>query len=445
MFWGLTPALDLQYEIADYSVLSREINILLVGGADCRHVLKTLAKRYCYDNTRLNVYIMEACPETIAKQLLLLYVALQPEEELGLVQKTRYFMELYGNMITRPAVSQYLKQTATGFIDMITDYEVLKRIMPFVTIDVRYKERDYIENLFKFWRGTSSFDIQDCWDKRLRKSLGVRYDNKFGAFDWDLHMRFHNIGGKMVGNQEYQSFRSRGVAFNWLESEASKPNRSMVCGVVPNGNDFLHYGYMGDIMTGPFVAYGLDCKDKSMLRSTNNTCLQRSTDITECNLREIFHEIQTRTEYKHKKMNDLNLGALVTNMNDLKVVDSSADGEPQTKTVKKCIDLPNVKLIFLTINYLSAFEYKEQYHNFFHLIYFNFNYLKYIDWRILAKIAKPHSLLYIENQLFVLSNREKELEKYKMDVMTKLDGLIYSELKFDPVNDQYFKLLINTD
>lgn len=250
----------------------------------------------------------------------------------------------------------------------------------------------------------------------------------------------------MVGNQEYQSFRSRGVAFNWLESEASKPNRSMVCGVVPNGNEFLHYGYMGDIVTGPFVAYGLDCKDKNMLKSANNMRLQRSTDVTECNLREIFHEIQTRSEYKHKKMNDLNLGILVTDMNDLKVVDSSADGEPVAKAVnKKCIDLPNVKLIFLTINYLSAFEYKEQYHNFFHLIYFNFNYLKYIDRRILAKIAKPHSLLYIENQLFVLNKREKDLEKYKIEVMTKIEGLRYSELRFDPINDQYFKLLINTD
>lgn len=189
MLWGLTSALDFQYEINIHSVLNKEINILLIGGADCRHVIKTLAKRYSHVRTKLNFYLMEACPETIARQLFLLYVACQREEELGLVQKTRYFMELYGNMIVRPAVANYLKTTAAGFVDMITNYDVLKDTMPFVTLDLRYKERDYIENLFKFWSGNDNFDISVCWDRRVRKSLGVRYDNKKGAFDWDLQMR----------------------------------------------------------------------------------------------------------------------------------------------------------------------------------------------------------------------------------------------------------------
>lgn len=189
MLWGLTPALDLQSELENNSVLNEEINILLIGGADSRHILKTVAKRYCHKNTKINFYLMEACPETIAKQLLLLYIALQPEEQLGLVQKTRYFMELYGNMIIRHAVAKYLKSRANEFIELITNYEDMNKVMPYVIIDLKYKERDYIENLFKFWCGSDEFNISESWDKRLRKSLGIRYDNKKGAFDWDLHMR----------------------------------------------------------------------------------------------------------------------------------------------------------------------------------------------------------------------------------------------------------------
>lgn len=190
MFWGLTPALDLIKEIKEYSTPIKSVNILLLGSADCRHVLKTLAKRYQHNNMKVNFYIMEACPETIAKQLLLLYIALQRETRMGLVQKTRYFMELYGNMVVRPAVANFLRYTAAGLVDLITNYEYMKDIMPCVNLDLRHKERDYLENVFKFWRGSESFDISDIWDKRVRKSLGVRYDNKKGAFDWDLHMRY---------------------------------------------------------------------------------------------------------------------------------------------------------------------------------------------------------------------------------------------------------------
>lgn len=49
MFWGITPALDLiqEYKNAlEESSLPPELNILVLGGADCRHVLKTLARRY---------------------------------------------------------------------------------------------------------------------------------------------------------------------------------------------------------------------------------------------------------------------------------------------------------------------------------------------------------------------------------------------------------------
>lgn len=90
-----------------------------------------------------------------------------------------------------------------------------------------------------------------------------------GAFDWDLHMRFRPMGGDQVCSQEYRNFRLNGIAFTWLESDVSKTNRSLVCAVVPNGESFAHYGYLGDMQTGPFVAYGLDCEDKAFTKRTH--------------------------------------------------------------------------------------------------------------------------------------------------------------------------------
>lgn len=78
----------------------------------------------------------------------------------------------------------------------------------------------------------------------------MRYDTKMNAFDWDLHMRLHSIGANQICSQEYKQFRNNGLAFTWLESEVSKSNRSLVCGVIPNGEKFVHCGYLGDIQTG---------------------------------------------------------------------------------------------------------------------------------------------------------------------------------------------------
>lgn len=217
----------------------------------------------------------------------------------------------------------------------------------------------------------------------------------------------------------------------------------MVCGVIPNGNNFLHYGYLGEMITGPFVAYGLDSTDKEYLKKNHNSFLHRSTDVTERNLKEIFHEILNQNEYVHQKTNDLHLGSVVTQLNDMKVVDSTADGVLVKKSVRKCIDLGgDVRITFLSMSYFNNFEFKEEFHNFFDLIYFNFTYLKHINGEIIKKIAKEKSLLYVENQRFVLHFRDKELESYKDEVKTKIDGLQCKNIEFNATKDVYFKFLL---
>lgn len=93
---------------------------------------------------------------------------------MALVQKVRTFMELYGNTLLRPAVAKYLRTTAQEFVDFVTNYEYMHEVLPYIDMDLKYKERDYMENIFKFWCSDDEFNICDCWDRRLRKTLGVR-------------------------------------------------------------------------------------------------------------------------------------------------------------------------------------------------------------------------------------------------------------------------------
>lgn len=373
--------------------------------------------------------------EVIARQLLLLNISLNP---LGLEQKTKTFMELYGNALVRPSVAKILTGKANELVKMVTDYQYLSEYMPNVKLNIKYKDRDYLEQIFKFWCGRDEFNVCDCWDRRLRRHLGVRYDSRLGAFDWDLHMRLHPYGAQQICNQEYRSFRQNGVAFTWLESEVSKPNRSYVCGIIPNGEKYLHYGYLGDMNTGPFIAYGLECEDKEFLKSTHGQNVHRATDVTERNLKQIFYEIKEKEEYLHKPTTDYQLGQAVLRQEKL-VVDVKPT-EIICKSMEKCLELEGVEINFISLSMLEPMKRKEQFKNYFHLTYYSsvfFN--KYFDKDLVETVGKKgESVLLIENQRLIVScNRKEQLQEYGKKVKEQVES--FKTISFNQIEDNVFK------
>jgi dynein assembly factor 3 len=105
--------------------------------------------------------------------------------------------------------------------------------MPLLRLDqLKYRERDHLENVFKFWQeARTKFPISQYWDKRLRKHLGTRYDSRIGVFDWDYHMRLRPFGADHITSREYKNWRNNGVAFTWLETETTEPNLTLTTGV----------------------------------------------------------------------------------------------------------------------------------------------------------------------------------------------------------------------
>ena len=65
-WWGFSPATDLAQFTANKN---EELNVLLVGPGDVRHVLRTVAEN---PGRKINFYIYEAQVECIARHLLLL-------------------------------------------------------------------------------------------------------------------------------------------------------------------------------------------------------------------------------------------------------------------------------------------------------------------------------------------------------------------------------------
>lgn len=451
MFWGISPALDLQEEYLSATLTDRdELHILVIGGCDARHIIKTLAQSYRHKETNINIHVIEGCPELLARQLLLLSIALTDPSYLGLQEKTRYFMEIFGNTLLRSTTSRNLNAFSKQAIKMITSLEYMKQSMPLISFEnVKYRERDYIEMLLKFWGtgGTNRFDICALWDGRLRRSLGARYDCRFGNFDWDYNMRLRDVGGSTVNSQEYKHFRSSGVAFTWLETEVSRPNCSLAAGVIKTGDEFTHRGYVGDIVTGPYIAYGLDCDDKTMMKSNHGTFFKRSTDITERNLIRMFYELQCGEAFDPSLIEtdcDHNLGLATFAAMEAKLSEQSEHEECvhiRDKTLH-FINVDHAKVFFHSASALDNFTKKSEYLKKFQILFVGHNFCKKVKPELMNAM-KNGGLVIMEGPKFILDLKKDDIEAFGKDVekMTKDFGCEFLE-KFEPLKDSFAKLVV---
>lgn len=170
MFWGFSEALDL-YEEYRKSLdapedVPPELNILLFGLGDPRHVLKSAARAFKH-GTRLNFYLLEGCLELVARNLLLTTVAFESGQLLSVRGKVHLFMDLFGNTLVRPFSSGYVNAKAAVLTRQVTDSEWGERIAPIFSLEgLRYKERDQLEDAFHFWtnREKHVFNVAHYWD-----------------------------------------------------------------------------------------------------------------------------------------------------------------------------------------------------------------------------------------------------------------------------------------
>lgn len=425
MFWGFSPAIDFLEEACETESLKHknELNILVIGAADSRHVLKTISRYYRHEIKQVNFYVFEVLLELTARQLLLLLTAFEPSDKLDVFDKSRLWMELYGNTLLRPNTSSYLIRKAHQLIHIVTDNEYLKFKLPVVSIEfLKYKERDCLETIFQFWRG-KNFNIVSLWDGRLRQSLGVRYDTKDGVFDWDYHMKLKEVDeGKRINYREYKHWRSSGVAFTWLETESSQPNTTLASGVVKLGDRILHHGYLGDIVCPPYVNFGVECDDEEMLKTRNGVPAHRATDITERNLNAMFYEIEHQIAYTQKHRNDRELGVVITELTETnlqKLEMNSTEKEAETKTddhvMKKetypSMPVKQTKIFFLPTTALLDYPKKPKFKKLFDVVYVGQNLIQRLTPDVMT-MANDDALLLVETRKFVTAYSKKQQEEY---------------------------------
>lgn len=242
-WWGFSPAIDIAeyFTMTGFSGHHAAINVLIVGSGDIRHVLKTVSMARIQQaktgSKAIHFYVLENNLELYARAILMISLALEHPDHLGLQEKAELMAEIFGNSLVRTQTAEYIQQSSNEFVKLVTDFDLLNERLPvFDLTGLKYKERDMLEGIFKLWRkpDTNIFDIEQCWDLRVRQYLGTRYDTAKGAFDWDYSMKLCDRGAEIIGSRAYQHWRKSGTAFQLREGSYDVPNKTLASGMIFN-------------------------------------------------------------------------------------------------------------------------------------------------------------------------------------------------------------------
>nr|XP_028559146.1 dynein assembly factor 3, axonemal isoform X3 [Podarcis muralis] len=389
-WWGFSPALDLQATCLEASMehlqLSQdgipELNILLVGSVDGRHILKTMSQAHRWPRRKINFYVLENNLEALGRQLLFLSLAVEPLEKMGLQEKSETFLELMGNTLLRGQTAAYLQEKAKLFIRYVTDPDFQQAHLPLVDLSaLKFKERDQLEAIFKFWRNPDpqTFQIKQLWDLRLRQYLGARYDSRRGVCDWDLNMKLHEHG---------------------------------------KGERIPARGYWGDVATGPYIIFGIEAEDPSLLKTTNGIPSKSSQEISLHNVTALLYELSYNTRYDPSAPSDEEgISGNLQGAGDHSKLGVNG-GPPSVEDARVC---------FLPLNCLPDLHHKGKYQQLFNLIFVSCSMVHVLKPNV-NLIAAPKATLIVE-----LTNFLPDLHKEQVSVFSSQVAKQVAEAGFVPV------------
>ncbi|XP_074518881.1 dynein axonemal assembly factor 3 [Halichoeres trimaculatus] len=396
-WWGFSPARDLLR--MGPMKLEGETNVLLVGSGDPRHILKTVAGLQNTD--RLHVWVIENSMEVVARQLLLLYLALIPPESMGTNEKTEIFLEVFGNAEIRSQTEETLRLVASQLALCVTETLETAAHPCLNTTLLKFKERDELARILKTWiqpPSSSPISMSKAWDYRVRQHLGLRYDSKRGCFDWDLSMKLHQKGCGVINKQQYVQWRERGLAFEMREGVYQTTNQSLLSSRVfrQKGDRVAVRGYWGDIVSSPYLSFGVETEDKELLKTQNEQHIKTAQDVSLANVNTLFQWLSSRR------------GCPSSPHSDAEAEEASKQSDRQPITINDLIHLNGISVTFLPMDSLHKLPQKQKYSHFFNTIYVSASCVHQLG-PTLRQIAAPDAVLVVELAKYILDlNKEQE-------------------------------------
>ncbi|KAJ8026548.1 Dynein assembly factor 3, axonemal [Holothuria leucospilota] len=422
-WWGFSPCLNMEREVSGVSALSvaaegscSMVNILLVGAGDCRHILKTICQAWKRPKRNYTFYVIENNLEVLARTMLFFHLILEGPNEMGLQGKTEMFLEIFGNLLVREQTRDYIASRATNCIKMVTDLDYLNEKFPLFDLSaLKFKERDHLEAVFKFWRNPDkmSFDASKFWDNRLRAYLQARYDSRAGAFDWDYNMKLVERDADIIHKTEYSRWRNTGVAFELREASYIIPNKTLASGLIFNsgGEKVARRGYWGDIICSPFLAFGIESQNQDLFKKSNGMHTKTAADVSEFNILSCLHELIRHESYKpaEQVVNSSNIKeAQLTEITEEDEEENDKDGNEREDELLK---LENVKIVFLSKDMASEIHKKKKYHSLFDVVYFS-NSMVHNFTPEMSQVFKDRASVCCETAKFMLDLGKEQCQQF---------------------------------
>ncbi|XP_043847095.1 dynein axonemal assembly factor 3 isoform X2 [Dromiciops gliroides] len=262
---------------------------------------------------------------------------------------------------------------------------------------LKFRERDSLEAVFTFWAASeaeSSFPLSRLWDSRLRGYLGSRYDARHGVSDWDLHMKLHDRGARVINTREFRRWRETSVAFEIRDASAYQlPNRTLASGRLMShrGERVAVRGYWGDVATGPFVAFGIESDDPSLLQTRNGTPVKCAGEISLHNVTSTF-----RNQWSPGRR--------------LSGVEPEAEAEDRGPG-SESLDSRPFRVHFLSLGAAPTLHQRSHFCSRFHLLYVSCGMVHQLSPELGACVA-PGGRLIVELARYLVDLRPNQLESF---------------------------------
>eukprot|EP00931_Biecheleriopsis_adriatica_P118067 TRINITY_DN93537_c0_g1_i1.p1 TRINITY_DN93537_c0_g1~~TRINITY_DN93537_c0_g1_i1.p1 ORF type:complete len:626 (-),score=153.80 TRINITY_DN93537_c0_g1_i1:89-1966(-) len=276
---------------------SEPINILITAGADIRHVVKTLAKLHYKEKHRLRFFIHENKHEVLARHLLFLQII--NNRALPVRERMEVFLSLYGNTLVRERDCTYVSDIAPEFVELITDNSSHPLAEVVDLTQLKFKDRDILQDVFKGWYKDVPFDIEALRDQRCRGYYRERYEYRKNMMDYDYQTFIKEVAG-IINWFHYKAFGHTGVAFETRLASYGTPNRSLASYTEAvdrtKGTTVQVRGFWGDIVNSPYHAFctTTDAEARPRLFKVSNQQYRHTeTDIAEYNLTAYLSEMET--------------------------------------------------------------------------------------------------------------------------------------------------------
>ncbi|XP_047692317.1 dynein axonemal assembly factor 3 isoform X3 [Prionailurus viverrinus] len=365
-WWGLSPALDLQAESPpvdpdlreDTEHTTPELDVLLVGSVDGRHLLRTLARAALWPRRRLHVsrdcgvggerrmkfYVLENNLEAVARHMLIFSLALEEPEKMGLQERSETFLEVWGNALLRPQVAAFVRAQADRLARLVPEPHRLAEQLPWLSLSA--------------------------------------------------------LKARVIHTREFRRWRDTGVAFELRDSSAYHvPNRTLASGrlLSHHGERVAARGYWGDIATGPFVAFGIEADDESLLRTSNGQPVKTASEITQHNVTELFREVA-------------GWGRPTANHGTPEQVHGEGPGSPE-----RAAPSPEFTVHFLPLGSAQTLHHKSCYEGRFQLLYVACGMVHLLSPDLGACVA-PGGHLIVELARYLVDLRQEQLQGFSARV-----------------------------